>query len=1034
MEGGGVILAVRKELRNVTTEVEKTKEKLESLWILIDNNKVKIRIGIVYFPQEKDQDLKEIYKVIKTQIRKSSENKESLIIVGDFNCKVGDMVQGNIGKKSKGGKKLLQVIEKEGLCLGNGMEMCEGKWTWQERNSKSIVDYIIIDEELKEHIKEIKIYDDGNREISPFRLKKKGKKIRTVYSDHNPIVIKTDLVLKQIKTEETTKKYIMTEEGWKRYEKEIEEKKISKVWDDAENIQEAYEQWCKEIAEVKAKYEEVRKITKKRRSKTMRLLMDQKKIVKNQLNTNYTAETKAKLEELKAKVIEEEQEAYYRKLRKNCEEIRKEGKFSSAGFWKVKRKMERRKAVSQHAVRNKNGELVTSNQEILKAYEEHYKNLLTKTNERTKLEENRQTVEKVEKKFAEIMTRAAEQDPLEISEEVVERKVKGLKKRKARDNEGWNNEMIIYGGKEMVKSVTKMANTVMCKYEIPTPWLHMIIKSIHKKGENVDLDNKRGLFLTNVVSKLFEMIIDEMSTSNFDRHQNGGKKKRGIVDVWMVMWAVIDEGRRVNKPVYFFFADLVKCFDRLWLKDCLNDLYDCGMREREIGLIYQLNKEAYFRVDTPAGMTQEISVEEIVKQGTVYGPKLCCASTGKINEGLEETETIFPNLIVKALAYVDDLTSGGSRKFISAVMKKARELEKEKLWEFSVEKSNWLCNKQNIEEIEVEVSQGKLTRTKQYKSLGNMLNEKFNMDDQLKQMETKTEGVVREGRNLCCYSRVGKNEIEAKILVYETMAVKAVFHNVETWTNLRKSDVEKMKSIQARIMRGLFGLPKSTPYWGMIHELGVLPIMLSLTYQKLMLYHNLINSDDDRIGTMVVEAQEESGFDRCWYDNVRKEAEEIGICLKKELVKGKMKSEWKKEVKDKVWVAAEKEMQIQKKESTKMRFLGNKGSDSYLKTTYNEDARKAIIIRLNMVSWVEGNMGKAYPCPLCEEELDTTEHVFRCNATRDGSEDVTVEDLCNGEKMRQVVELFDENEARRRTLLKDGIRTNVEIGIMEGTL
>ena len=140
----------------------------------------------------------------------------------------------------------------------------------------------------------------------------------------------------------------------------------------------------------------------------------------------------------------------------------------------------------------------------------------------------------------------------------------------------------------------------------------------------------------------------------------------------MVMWAVIDEGRRVNKPVYFFFADLVKCFDRLWLKDCLNDLYDCGMREREIGLIYQLNKEAYFRVDTPAGMTQEISVEEIVKQGTVYGPKLCCASTGKINEGLEETETIFPDLIVKALAYVDDLTSGGSRKFISAVMKKAR--------------------------------------------------------------------------------------------------------------------------------------------------------------------------------------------------------------------------------------------------------------------------------------------------------------------------------------------------------------------------
>ena len=42
--------------------------------------------------------------------------------------------------------------------------------------------------------------------------------------------------------------------------------------------------------------------------------------------------------------------------------------------------------------------------------------------------------------------------------------------------------------------------------------------------------------------------------------------------------------------------------------------------------------------------------------------------------------------------------------------------------------------------------------------------------------------------------------------------------------------------------------------------------MLSLTYQKLMLYHNLINSDDERVGKMVVEAQENSGLDKCWYD------------------------------------------------------------------------------------------------------------------------------------------------------------------------
>ena len=266
------------------------------------------------------------------------------------------------------------------------------------------------------------------------------------------------------------------------------------------------------------------------------------------------------------------------------------------------------------------------------------------------------------------------------------------------------------------------------------------------------------------------------------------------------------------------------------------------------------------------------------------------------------------------------------------------------------------------------------------------------------------------------------------------MAVKAIFHNIETWTNLRKSDVEKMKSIQGNVVRGLFGLPKSTPYWGMLHELGILPIMLSLTYQKLMLYHNLINSDDERVGKMVVEAQENSGLDKCWYDEVRKEAHEIGIGLKKEIVKGKMKSKWKKEVKDKIWAAVEKEMEIKKKESTKMRFLGKKGCDTYLKTVFNEQARKAMIIRLNMVSWVEGNIGRVSLCPLCEEEKDTTEHVFCCGAMEDVNRSVTVKDMENGEKMMEVVELFDKNEERRRSMLEDEIMINFGIGRMEGTL
>ena len=119
--------------------------------------------------------------------------------------------------------------------------------------------------------------------------------------------------------------------------------------------------------------------------------------------------------------------------------------------------------------------------------------------------------------------------------------------------------------------------------------------------------------------------------------------------------AIIDEGKRLNKCVYLYFGDLVKCFDRLWLRDCIVDLHEAGVREREARMIFKLNEKATFKVSTPAGMTKKIHVKEIVKQGTVFGPKLCCASTGKVNEGLDDRTIIYPTISIQAATFVDDI-------------------------------------------------------------------------------------------------------------------------------------------------------------------------------------------------------------------------------------------------------------------------------------------------------------------------------------------------------------------------------------------
>ena len=62
--------------------------------------------------------------------------------------------------------------------------------------------------------------------------------------------------------------------------------------------------------------------------------------------------------------------------------------------------------------------------------------------------------------------------------------------------------MIKDGGEEMVLSLQKLADVVKVKSEIPSQRKSMVIKSAHKQGPKADLNNKRGLFLTNIISKV----------------------------------------------------------------------------------------------------------------------------------------------------------------------------------------------------------------------------------------------------------------------------------------------------------------------------------------------------------------------------------------------------------------------------------------------------------------------------------------------------------------------------------------------------
>ena len=80
-----------------------------------------------------------------------------------------------------------------------------------------------------------------------------------------------------------------------------------------------------------------------------------------------------------------------------------------------------------------------------------------------------------------------------------------------------------------------------------------------------------------------------------------------------------------------FFADAVKCFDKLWLNDCLLEMYNLGYDPNTLKILYEMNKETDIIIRASVGNTENIQVKEVVKQDAIFGPIMHCAETSTVN-------------------------------------------------------------------------------------------------------------------------------------------------------------------------------------------------------------------------------------------------------------------------------------------------------------------------------------------------------------------------------------------------------------------
>ena len=74
-----------------------------------------------------------------------------------------------------------------------------------------------------------------------------------------------------------------------------------------------------------------------------------------------------------------------------------------------------------------------------------------------------------------------------------------------------------------------------------------------------------------------------------------------------------------------------------------------------------MNSNATVAIETPVENTNEITLNNVVKQGTIMGPILCTAETDKINKILELCYVIHaPEIRINNHLCVDDIATVGN--------------------------------------------------------------------------------------------------------------------------------------------------------------------------------------------------------------------------------------------------------------------------------------------------------------------------------------------------------------------------------------
>ena len=151
--------------------------------------------------------------------------------------------------------------------------------------------------------------------------------------------------------------------------------------------------------------------------------------------------------------------------------------------------------------------------------------------------------------------------------------------------------------------------------------------------------------------------------------QMGGRKKKGCKNNIFILNAIIHDVLKSKKmkSVLYQFYDYSQMFDAMNLQEAISDIYDTGVDDENMVLLYEANKEINMAVKTANGLTERQLITDTVSLGDTWGSMLASVQVDKIGQDCMAAgySYLYKNILpVGFLRQIERIEEGYLRKIL----------------------------------------------------------------------------------------------------------------------------------------------------------------------------------------------------------------------------------------------------------------------------------------------------------------------------------------------------------------------------------